>query len=216
MPRRKKVRRFPRYLFNSRDKLAEKIIRLTFNSMAKERNIDRRIHNIDVYKTNRGKNAKLTFLLLGQKLNKAGIDPALFIKVCGKYGAFKHARYMPHPNFFLGDKAWEVFQWRVKSEQKKYPKREDLLKSQGMKRDQDILEAVEDSTKVFSSAAKGGHHPDVVMAAIKPELNNWFVAAYLLHRKGWSSVRECMTYFRKNKLLKVEAGEILRHSGVLS
>jgi hypothetical protein len=213
--RPRKIKRFPRYHFSSRDRMAEKIIRLTFNSMAKARNIDRRIYHIDVYETKRGRDAQLTFLLLGQKLNKAGIDPALFIKVCGKYGAYKHARYMPHPNFFLGDKAWEVFQWRVKSEQRKYPKREDLLQSQGLKNDQDVLDAVRDSARIFSES-RSSHHPDVVLAAIKPELSNWFVAAFLLSRKGWVPVRECMKYFTDNKILRREAREILKHSGVLS
>lgn len=215
--RKRKVRRFPRYLFSSRDKLAERIIWTTYNNMARARNMDKRVYQLDVYKTRAGKDAKLKFLLLGQRLVKAGIDPALFIKVLCSYGKFKDARYMPLPGFFAGEKAWEIFQWKLGNQMRKYGK--DLKQNLGAESDEQVLQEIRNGADSFNLCADRWEnipHPNVIMADVKPEVSPWFIAAYIKHRKGWAAVRECLEFFKRHRHISKEAREILKQGEIIS
>src|SRR5579885_3619217 len=99
-----KRKRFPRLVLDSKSLTADRILRLTFNKMAKSKNINLRHFSYDVYKTKQGWRAKLAFMFLGEKLVKSNIDPALYIKVMCRYGKYKSARFMPHPTWFAKDK----------------------------------------------------------------------------------------------------------------
>jgi len=183
----KSKKRFPRLELDRATRIAEKIIRIAFNKMARSRNLRYRNFNYDVYKTKAGWKVKLKFILLAEKLIQQNIDPALYIKVMCRYGKFKNVEWMPHPTWFSKDSTIEKFLWVYRKERKHYILDIDWKKELDGWSDLDIYSSIRDSGGIIKRVVEGQKiKTDEAIYAFAKELSPWFLAVYSKkHKKSF-------------------------------
>ena len=170
----KRMKRFPRLELDRDMKLAEKILRITYNSIAGDR-----IHwnEYDLYRTKLGIMAPTKFALLGQILVEEKIDPALYLKVLCKYGVYSRSRYLPHVNFLASKEALKVYHWVHESLLKKYPIKKDFKEATSRTNNKQIYHSIKNSALMVRDVRKD-YNLKIIEASVclKAEISPWYWA----------------------------------------
>lgn len=199
----KHMKRFPRLELDRDMKLAEKILRITYNSIAGDR-----IHwnEYDLYKTKLGLMAPVKFSLLGQILVEKKIDPALYLKVLCKYGVYSRSRYLPHVNFLASEEALKVYEWVHQSLLKKYPSKKDFKEATSRTTDKQIYHLVRNSALMVKDVRKS-YNLKIVEASVflKTEISPWYWAWVIssVKRELAEELLEWLVYEEKDLKKKI-------------
>lgn len=170
----KRIPRFPRLDLSKQDIHAQSILHATYNSLARDRT---HYEGYDLYRTRVGFFAPIKFAMLGQILIKQKIDPAIYLKVMCRYGAYRDTRYLPHPSFLCSEKALEIYEWLHKSERKKYEFKEDWQKSIRAGKDEDIYYSLKNSALMVKDV-RNNFSLKIIEAVmmLKSEISPWYWA----------------------------------------
>lgn len=207
-----KMPRFPRLNFvDKKVQFVERMIHRQFLKTAKRKNFQLRNFDYDVYKGKSGWRAKYAFLTLAKKLIDKNIDPGFYIKIMSRFGKLKHARYMPNPVWLSKDKTLEQFEWFHRSERKCFPHHLDFKKAISGWSDLDIYAGIRDSAHMVRNVSEGNAVSiEQAFLLLLPELNPWFVEAYIATAKGFRDVRKIREFKLRNKAPKQEIERIVR------
>lgn len=218
------IKRYPRIAgITPKVRLTERILWLTYNSMATKRG---HLWQYDLYKTKKGIRAPFNFLLLAKQLVKRKIDPALYLKVMGQYGPYLRATYMPHPTWLASKAALKIFKWKLKSERRKYEREADWKRALASGRESDIWKQVRYCRRQVEMAVETFKLPeDTAVIMLREELSPWYIATHLVtHRKSadaleklirsddrlYASTILCLRHFKANHGTFRKAKKIVR------
>jgi hypothetical protein len=203
--------RFPRWKLTGSEKLVMGILRLTYNKIAKSKDVSKRSRSYknkrtwdwDIYRTKVGWRAMRAFMLLAPKLVEKKLDPSLYVKVLCRYGHYKNSRTMPHPAFLASDKALEIYTWLVKKDRQLYKLEEDWKRYLNVWTEEDAYASAKSSTRIFMEAKRQlGVPSSQVFLAIFKDLSPLFIAGYLYSSREWRHVRRALWELRKNSRLR--------------
>jgi len=208
----KRVQRFPRIEMTAAISLGEKILHHTYNELAKSTlmNSSRYVNpKYDLYETVRGKAARAKFLILSYRLNHYKIDPALFMKVMWNYGPTHRRGFMPHPTWLGSEKALGVFQWKLKSERRKYENHSDWKLAMRANQSGDILQAVRDSAASVTAIQKSfGLSAREAIGLLEHELSPWFLAVGSKKCPVEHSAKRCWGFLQGEDRLRQKGQKI--------
>lgn len=202
---KKSPRRFPRLDIPKEAVQYERILRTTYNSLAKRKNPRIRFFNekFDVYGIRFGGRNRIAFIDLALKLKDVNIDPALYLKIMSRYGKFVDIKWMPSPIWLSKDDTIEKFHWVYRKERKTYGLKLQFKKEISGWSDLDIYTAIRDSSKMYCDATEGlGINPDEAAMLLKKELSPWWRATSLLMSDDRKDFLICLDFLRKNRKLR--------------
>lgn len=220
------IRRFPRMEgVTPKVRLAERLLWNAYNRLAVKRNPWLGRHSFNVYETKAGIRAPFNFLRLGRELVKLKIDPSFYMKVVCGYGRWADAKYLPHPTWISSPKALEVFEWRHKSERKKYERETDWKHALTGRHPDHIRIQIRSGRDMVAMAADTFRMDEATaVVMLREELSPWYLAVYLVtHRAVADSLTKllrsddklhprvllCLHHYRKNRGVYKRAKKII-------
>lgn len=132
---------------------------------------------LDVFKTH--PNAEKHFYEAARMLKERGIDPARYVKVLAHYGLFETKGVMPPTGWLAKPEALEVYEWKSRSEAKRFPGKKALqeqLDQPEMESIERIDSALAEDEESIAEDMKFGWTFEEVLVYRLRELSSWFLA----------------------------------------
>ena len=171
--------RFPRYPAEARGKrrqvktlLIEAYDRVAWQKSPRKRQNKIRLRDLPGWP---GTSCWLT--LAAHRLQEAGIDPALYIKILSRYSWYGRNKWMPPPSWLGSDKALEVYDWLLRAERGKYETDEDwraTLKSPALDLREEIRREIERGKAQLREFGGDLQVATLTNAAVLPD---WYLVA---------------------------------------
>lgn len=211
----KKRKRFPRFDVVPKVKYTERLLRATYNKLARAKNFSLRNFNYDIYKVKRGWKYKIDMMHLAIDLVNANINPIMFMKIMSRFGRYKSTLFMPTPTWLSNPAQLKRFEWFYRSEKKSYPLRLEFKKAMSGWSDLDVYSSVRDSARMVKQVMDAkSWSADTAVMVLWPDLSPWFLEAYARRSGAFADFFKVNAFTRIHRHVRDIARQALRRSGV--